>query len=101
MGHRSGIASWVGGNNVIADSGGKKVRMIGEYVRLVVAPKTCRGTITDRRIRQGNLELLFHPDERFDQRISDLWVLEAEVEMCARPTDAEVKVVNLLEKRGH
>ena len=75
--------------------------MKGEYVRLVVAPKTCRGTITDRRISQDNLEHLFHYDERFDQRIADLWVLEAEVEMCPRPTDAEVKVVNLLEKRGH
>lgn len=101
MGHRSGIASWVGGNNVIADSRGKKVRMIGEYVRLVVAPKTCRGTITDRRISQGTLELLFHHDERFDQRIADLWVLEAEVQMCPRPNDAEVKVINLMEKPGH
>ena len=75
--------------------------MIGEYVRLVVASKTCRGTITDRRICEGNLELLFHHDERFDQRIHDLWVLEAEVEMCPRPTDAEVKVINLMEKPGH
>jgi hypothetical protein len=75
--------------------------MIGEYVRLVVAPKTCRGTITDRRISRGTLELLFHHDERFDQRIADLWVLEEEVQMCPRPTDAEITVINLMEKRCH
>jgi hypothetical protein len=81
---------------------GKKVRvigLIGEYVRLVVAPKTCRGIIVDRRITQGSVEFLFHHDERFERRIADLWVLEAEIEMCPRPTDAEVKVINMLEKR--
>jgi len=81
---------------------GKKVRvigLIGEYVRLVVAPKTCRGIIADRRITQGSVEFLFHHDERFERRIADLWVLEAEIEMCPRPTDAEVKVINMLEKR--
>ena len=68
-------------------------------MRLVVAPKTCRGIIADRRITQGSVEFLFHHDERFERRIADLWVLEAEIEMCPRPTDAEVKVINMLEKR--
>lgn len=75
--------------------------MIGEYVRLIIARKTHRGTITARRKELGHIEYLFHHDERFENRVRDFWVLETEVEMCPRPTDTEVKVINMLVKQGH
>lgn len=62
---------------------------------------TRRGTITDRRTERGHVESLFHHDERFEDRVPDFRVLESEIEMCPRLTDAEVKVINMLARHGH
>jgi hypothetical protein len=65
--------------------------MPGQYVRLVWAPKTHLGAIAAARHAEGNVEYLFHHDQRFDDK-----VLPEEIEACERPTNSEVMTVNRL-----
>ena len=74
--------------------------MVGQYVRLILAPKTRKGTIIDTKTEHGHTEYLFHHDERFDDRVPDFWAEESDFEACARPTDAEVATINMLIERG-
>jgi hypothetical protein len=74
--------------------------MVGQYVRMILAPNTRKGTITDSKIEHGNVEYLFHHDQRFDDRLPDLWVMESDIEACVKPTDAEVATINALAKYG-
>jgi len=65
--------------------------MIGEYVRIIVASSTHRGTIIDSKTEGGEVKYLFHHDPRFnDDRLPDFWVAKSDIEVCARPTDADV-----------
>jgi hypothetical protein len=68
----------------------------GQYVRLVWAPKTHLGIIAAARYAEGNVEYLFHHDQRFDDKLPDFWVLPDEIEACDRPTNSEVMKVNRL-----
>jgi hypothetical protein len=72
--------------------------MVGQYVRLVWAPKVHLGTITAVRGDEASAQYLFHHDQRFDDKFSDFWVLRHEVEACKRPTDSEVAALNRLMK---
>jgi hypothetical protein len=74
--------------------------MVSQYVRLVLAPNTRKGTITDTKIEHGHIEYLFHHDERFDNRLPDFWAMEGDFEPCDRPTDEEVDRINMLIRRG-
>jgi hypothetical protein len=74
--------------------------MKGQYVRMLIAPRTRNGTITDTRVEHGRVEYLFHHDPRFDDRTPDFWLSESEVEPCNPPTDAEVAAINALAKYG-
>ena len=72
----------------------------GQYVRMVVAPNTRKGTIIDTKLEHGHVEFLFQHDPRFDDRTPDFWVFESDIELCQRPSDAEVATINMLAKRG-
>ena len=72
----------------------------GLYVRLVIAPRTRMGTISQVSHESGKTKLLFHHDERFRDRLPDLWLFEDEAEECLRPTDEEVKTIDKLIERG-
>ena len=72
----------------------------GQYVRMILAPNTRLGTITDIKIEDGNVEYLFHHDERYDDRLPDFWALPSDIEPCDHPTDAQVATINALAKYG-
>jgi hypothetical protein len=72
--------------------------MVGQYVRLVWAPKTHLGTVTAARGEDLSIEYLFHHDQRFDDKLPDFWALRSEIEECKRPTNSEVMAVNRLIK---
>jgi len=72
--------------------------MVGQYVRLVWAPKTHLGIVTAARGEDLSIEYLFHHDQRFDDKLPDFWVLRSEIEECKRPTNSEVMAVNRLIK---
>jgi len=74
--------------------------VVGQYVRMVLAPNARMGTITKLRTRNGRTEYLFHHDSRFDDVLPDVWQMESELEACERPTDAQVAAINALAKRG-
>jgi hypothetical protein len=74
--------------------------MKGQYVRLLLAPNTRKGTIIDVKTEHSRLQYLFHHDPRFDDRTPDFWAEEGDFEPCERPTDAEVTAINKLAKYG-
>jgi hypothetical protein len=74
--------------------------MKGQYVRFLLAPNTRKGIITDVKTEHGQVEYLFHHDPRFDDTTPDFWAFESDIEVCDRPTDAEVATINMLAKRG-
>lgn len=64
--------------------------MVGEYVHILVSSSTYRGTIIDSKTEDDEVKYLFHHDPRFnDDRLPDFWVAESDIEVCARPTDAD------------
>lgn len=72
-------------------AGARQVQMLGEYVRIIVSSSGHRGTITDSKTEDDVVKYLFHHDPRFnDDRLPDFWVAESDIEVCARPTDADV-----------
>jgi hypothetical protein len=68
--------------------------MIGQYVRMVVAPNTRIGTIKAARFDQGHISFLFHQDPRLVFQLPDVWLQSSEVEKWRRPTDEEVERIN-------
>jgi hypothetical protein len=72
--------------------------MVGQYVRLIIAPNTRMGTVTDTQMERGRAQYLFHHDERFDDTLPDSRVYEDEIESCERPADTEVDRINKLAK---
>ncbi len=78
----------------------RKAPRTGEYVCLIVAPKTRRGTLGEAIIEYGRLEYLFELDPRFEEQLPAFYVAEGDVEPCARPTDDEVNAINALVKGG-
>jgi len=74
--------------------------MVGQYVRMLIAPNTRKGTITQTRIERGRVEYLFRHDPRFDNVLPDFWLMESEIEVCVPPTDEEVEAINALAKYG-
>jgi hypothetical protein len=65
-----------------------------QYVRLLAAPNTRMGTITRIKIEHGRTQYLFHQDERINAPIRDFWAEEGDFELCDRPTDDHVNVIN-------
>lgn len=72
----------------------------GTYVRLVVAPNTRMGTVTQGTVDAGKERYLFHHDKRFHDTIPDLYVFDYDIEICPRPNDEQVRAINALIKRG-
>jgi hypothetical protein len=73
--------------------------MVGSYVRKLMAPNTHMGTILDTRTHKGRVEYLFHQDSRFHDVLSDIWLLESEIEPCLSPKDDEVDTINAFKRR--
>lgn len=72
-------------------AGARQVQMVGEYVHIIVPSSTYRGTIIDSKTEDDEVKYLFHHDPRFnDDRLPDFWVAESDIEVCVRPTDADV-----------
>ncbi len=69
---------------------------VGEYVRLLLAPRTRIGTIKDTKIEHDQTVYLFHQDERFADQLGDYWAEEGDFEPCERPTDEYVAEINSL-----
>jgi hypothetical protein len=61
--------------------------MVGQYLCMIVAPMTRKGTITETRTVNGRVEYLLQHDPRFD------------LEVCERPTDKQVVAMNILSKQ--
>lgn len=70
-----------------------------KYVCLLDAPRTRIGTIAKTRMDNGQLEYLFHQDERFADKIPDFWAVAGDFEPCERPTDQHVATINALIRR--
>jgi hypothetical protein len=75
--------------------------MTGKYVQLRIAPTTNKGVLGNAIVTHGRLEYVFTPDPRFKVLSTPTqahYVLETEVEVCPRPTDAEVAAINAIAK---
>ena len=72
----------------------------GMYVRLITAPNTRMGTISKGISEAGKIRFIFHHDERFIDRIPDLYVFNYDIEECERPSDETVNKINELIQRG-
>lgn len=68
--------------------------MIGQYVRMVVAPRTRIGTIKAVRFEKDHVSFLFHQDPRLASRLPDIWLQSTEVEECMPPTDEQIERIN-------
>ena len=72
--------------------------MIGQYVRMVKAPNTRMGTVKAARFDKGQVSFLFQQDPRFAGTFRDVWLVDSEVEECARPTDEQAAAINNIAK---
>lgn len=68
--------------------------MIGQYVRIVVAPNTRMGTIEAVHFHEDHVSFLFHQDSRIAFRLPDIWLRDFEFEECKRPTDEQITRIN-------
>jgi hypothetical protein len=73
--------------------------MVGQYVGMIVAPKTRKGTIAETRTVNGRVEYLLQHDPRFDHRLPPSWLSETDLEVCERPTDKQVVAMNIFSKQ--
>lgn len=73
--------------------------MIGQYVRMVVAPNTRIGTIQAVQFRRDHASFLFHQDPRIASALPDIWLRDSEFEECDRPTDEQIMRINELRTR--
>lgn len=69
--------------------------MIGQYVRMTVAPYTI-GTIKAARFDRGRVSFLLQQDARFVESFPEVWLMDSEVEECAPPSDEACKTANEL-----
>jgi hypothetical protein len=70
----------------------------GDYVRFRDAPGSRMGTLTSDADAKG--KFMFRHDPRFADNLPDVGMFEDELELCARPTDEQVKALNAAIKRG-
>ena len=68
--------------------------MVGQYVRMVVAPKTRIGTVRAMRVDEDRVSILFHQDPRLAFALPDMWLQRSEVEECVPPTDEQIRGIN-------
>jgi hypothetical protein len=71
----------------------------GDYVRLLIAPNTRIGTIEGSKTEAGRVLYLFRQDKRVleEQQPADCYVLERELAVSQRPSDAEIDILNRLQ----
>jgi len=76
----------------------KPGKLTGQYVRLLMAPRTRMGTLGNCETYDGKLRYILDFDKRFRVLPIDekMWVHEGEIEICERPSDAEVERINQL-----
>ncbi|WP_446743612.1 hypothetical protein [Silvibacterium acidisoli] len=73
----------------------------GSYVRLRSAPGSQLGTLQDAGQHEGRERFLFSLDSRLAEYASDIYLFAEDVEVCERPTDEEIELINkFLERRG-
>jgi hypothetical protein len=73
----------------------------GTYVRFVIAPNTRMGTVSQGTIDGGKERYIFRHDKRFLDTTGDhLYVFDYDIEVCPRPSDADVQAINVLIKKG-
>ncbi len=70
----------------------------GDYVRFRHAPGSRMGTLISDADAQG--KFMFRHDPRFANTLPDVSVFDDDIELCTRPTDAQVKAINANIKRG-
>ena len=67
--------------------------VIGSYVRIVNSPQIM-GTVKAARFDRGHVHFLFEQDLRFAHALPETWLSSAALEVCSRPTDEQVAVMN-------
>ena len=68
----------------------------GSYVCLLEAPNTRKGTLHQQANHEGIVQFVFRQDPRFGDRLPDVFINEAEVQECQRPSETEVAKINAL-----
>jgi hypothetical protein len=76
----------------------KMTQITGQYVRMVVSPKTRMGTIKAVRFDGDRIHILLHQDPRLTFQAHDVWLLNSDVTDCERPTDEQMAIINYCEK---
>jgi hypothetical protein len=68
----------------------------GDYVRLKIAPNTRMGTIENITTERGWVKYHFRQDQRLREvgPAFEAWILEDEMERCARPSDQHWAAIN-------
>lgn len=78
-----------------------KAPVHGSYVRLKSARGSHLGTLQDASPHEGRERFLFSLDPRLAEYADDAYVFAEDVEVCDRPTDEEIALINkFLERRG-
>jgi hypothetical protein len=70
----------------------------GDYVQFRDAPGSRMGTLMGDADANG--KFMFRHDPRFADKLPDVAVFEDEIELCARPSDSQVRAINASIKRG-
>jgi hypothetical protein len=70
--------------------------MIGQYVRIIATRNARIGTIKAARFDKDHASFLFHQDPRLVYKLPDVWMRDFELEVCRRPTDEQVAMINNL-----
>jgi hypothetical protein len=72
----------------------------GTYVRLLLAPNTRIGTVSEGTVEAGKEKYVFRHDPRVNDPLPAMYVFGFDIEACSCPSDAEVQTINALIKRG-
>jgi hypothetical protein len=73
----------------------------GTYVRFAMAPNTRLGTVSGGKIDGSGVKYVFHHDKRIRGALKETpYVHDFDIEVCERPSDAEIATINELIKRG-
>jgi hypothetical protein len=67
-------------------------------VRLLQAPNTRMGTLVSDADAKGRFR--FEQDPRLEDKFPTSDVFDDEIELCTRPSDAQVRAINAAIKRG-
>jgi hypothetical protein len=70
----------------------------GDYVRFIQAPNTRQGSLVSDPDDKG--KFLFQLDPRIDDNFPISGVFEDEIELCEKPTDAEIETINAAIRHG-